>query len=189
MTTVGRRKETQLLPQIWGQVGPPGPLSPRVLQLEINQSPLLSVSYASFLSLLSSPDPAQSWACRPCIVCKEPMSSEPPLARARGLYLRPAQEVGKWAAGAAQLRDSLGLDHHLDLKGQGQVLSQDTEAMWTLGQVGPHHIRLGGESVGLQALQCHPFDREASMAMLSNTVVLLVQDTTGQAKVSHLDCE
>ena len=90
---------------------------------------------------------------------------------------------------ATQFGDSLDPDHHLELNGQSQVLSWDTEAMWPLGQVGPHHVRLGGESVGLQALQCHPFDREASVAVLSNTVVFLVQDITSQAKVSHLNCE
>ena len=64
-----------------------------------------------------------------------------------------------------------------------------SEAGWTLGQVGPHHVGLGGESVGLQALQRHPLDRQASMAVLLDTVVLLVQDVTGQTKVSHLDRE
>lgn len=37
-----------------------------------------------------------------------------------------------------------------------------------------YHVRLGGESVGLKALQGHPFDREASMAVLSDTIVFLV---------------
>lgn len=43
-----------------------------------------------------------------------------------------------------------------------------------LEQRAPYHIGLGGEPVGLQALQCHPFDWQASMAMLANTVVFLV---------------
>lgn len=60
---------------------------------------------------------------------------------------------------AAQLGDSLGSDRHLKLSGQSRLFSQDTEATRTLGQVEPHHIRLGGEFVGLQALQRHPFDR------------------------------
>lgn len=107
------------------------------------------------------------------------MSSQPP----------PAQEVGTWAVGAAQLRDSLDSSHHPEVEGQGLVFSRDTEATWTLGQVGPHHIRLAGEPVGLQALQCHPFDRQTSMVVLLNTIVFLVQDIAGQAKVSHLDRE
>lgn len=53
----------------------------------------------------------------------------------------------------------------------------------------PYHIRLGGEPVGLEALQGHPLDRQASVALLPNTVVFLVQDVTCQAEVSHLDCE
>lgn len=77
----------------------------------------------------------------------------------------------------------------MEPNGQGPGLPQDPESLWTLGQVGPHHVRLGGESVGLQALQRHPFDREASVAMLPNTVVLLVQHVAGQAKISHLDSE
>ena len=101
----------------------------------------------------------------------------------------PAQEVGNWAAGAAQLGESLDMALRPELQGQGQVLSQDTEAMWTLEQVGSHHIRLAGEPVGLQTLQRHPFDRQASMTVLLDTVVFLVQDASGQAKVSHLDCE
>lgn len=93
--------------------------------------------------------------------------------------------MGKWAAGTAQHRVPW-VHQHPELNGQGQVLS---EAGWTLGQVGPHHVGLGGESVGLQALQCHPLDRQASVAVLLDTVVLLVQDVTGQTKVSHLDRE
>lgn len=38
----------------------------------------------------------------------------------------------------------------------------------------PYHIRLGGESVGLKALQGHPLDRQASMAVLSDAIVFLV---------------
>lgn len=45
------------------------------------------------------------------------MSSQPP----------PAREVGAWAEGAAQLGETLGVVPHLELEGQGQVFSQDTE--------------------------------------------------------------
>lgn len=56
--------------------------------------------------------------------------------------------MGEWAVGLP----SVGIPrahHHPEINGQGQVFS---EAVWTLGQVGPNHVGLGGESVGLQAL-------------------------------------
>lgn len=49
-----------------------------------------------------------------------------------GLLQRRAN--GLW--GAAQLGDSRDSEHQLELNGRGQVLSQDTEALWALGQVG-----------------------------------------------------
>ena len=129
-------------------------------------------SQASSLCPLS--EPAQSWG----------------LARP-GLPVRATScpdtcpEMGKWSMGTTQHRVPW-VHQHPELNGQERVLS---EAGWTLGQVGLHHVRLGGESVGLQTLQRHPLDRQASVAVLLDTVVLLVQDITGQTKVSHLDRE
>lgn len=51
-----------------------------------------------------------------------------------------------------------------------------------------HHIRLGGEFLCLQTLDGHPLDRQLSLPVILNTVILLIKNISGHAEVCHLDC-
>lgn len=51
-----------------------------------------------------------------------------------------------------------------------------------------HHVRLGGEFLCLQTLDCHPLDRQLSLPVVLNTVILLIENVSGHAKVCHLHC-
>lgn len=94
------RGDSTLTPNL-GAGGPPRSSTSQSPPAGNQSEPTLSTSQASSLSLFSSPNPAQSWAWGgpACIVFKKPMSSQPPLALARGVRLRPVPEAGQWAVG------------------------------------------------------------------------------------------
>lgn len=51
-----------------------------------------------------------------------------------------------------------------------------------------HHVRLGGEFLCLQTLDGHPLDGQLSLPVVLNTVILLIENISGHAKVCHLHC-
>ena len=51
-----------------------------------------------------------------------------------------------------------------------------------------HHVRLRGEFLCLQTLDGHPLDRQLSLPVVLNTVILLIENVSGHAKVCHLNC-
>lgn len=167
-------------------------LSPASLPQGIFQLYMGDPTFCSELTLLSpTPDfpQPQPGLGRPRIAWEELLCPQPQHA-AHSISHLSAQGVDAQATramGTAQPGDHLG-SGHARLTGQGQV-PQGTTVPGRRGQVRPHHIGLGGESVGLQALQRHPLDREASVPAPTDAVIFFIQDVAGQPEVGHLDCE
>lgn len=182
-TTVGREEEIQLLPQIWGQEGSPRSSSWKSIRAPSSIPHIFPQSLLT-IGTLCGVGPGQ--ALYHLQGANELTAPSCPGKRSPFQTCSRGRQMG---CGCHSVWGFPGLRSSARAEWAKPSALLGHQAMWPLGQVGPHHVRLGGESVGLQALQCHPFDREASVAVLSNTVVFLVQDITSQAKVSHLNCE
>lgn len=49
-----------------------------------------------------------------------------------------------------------------------------------------YHVWLGGKFLCLQTLDGHPLDRQFSLPVVLNTVIFLIENISGHAKVRHL---